>query len=108
MVGHETDIQELRTRLQASRWRMHDTIQRLEDQIYVSQRIKNGVASHPLRWVALAMGVGLVTGAMGPWIMRLTDYKMIRKLPGLAFRIALIAALPAWKMHAFPETPRFE
>ena len=101
MVEHKRDIQELRTELQASRWRMHDTMQRLEDQINLPRRLRTEVAAHPWGWVALTLGVGFIAATTVPWVLRITNYSMVRRLPGLAVKIAVMGALAALQRRAF-------
>ena len=69
MAARESDIQALRTQLQASRWQLHDTIHRLEDQLNVPRRVKTVIAAHPAKWLAVAAAAGLVAARATPWLM---------------------------------------
>lgn len=94
MVAHGSNIQELRTQLQASRWQLHDTIQQLEDKLNVPRRIKNQVAEHPLTWVLLAVGAGMIAAGVVPLILRAGSRGWVRNLVTPALRIAIVATLP--------------
>jgi hypothetical protein len=102
MVEHQRNIQELRTELQASRWRMHDTLRRLEDQINLPRHLKAEVTAHPWRWVALTLGLGFITGATAPWVLRITNSSVVRRLPGLAVKMAIAGVLATLQTRAFP------
>jgi hypothetical protein len=94
MAAHESDIQQLRTQLQASRWQLHDSLQQLEERFNVPQRIKNQVAEHPLKWAALAVGAGAVAASVVPLVLRRGRNQWLRSLLAPALRIAFVSALP--------------
>jgi hypothetical protein len=94
MVAHESNIQELRTQLQASRWLLHDTIQQLEDKLNVPRRIKSQLAEHPFKWVVVAVGAGVIAASLAPLILRAGGKVWARNLVTPVLRIAIVAALP--------------
>lgn len=70
MAAHATnDIQRLRTQLESSRWQMHSGIQRIEDQLNVSKRVRTEFKEHPLKWVVISAGVGLVAAKLVPLLL---------------------------------------
>jgi hypothetical protein len=95
MAARESDIQALRTQLQASRWQLHDTIHRLEDQFNVPRRVKAVVAAHPVKWLALAVAGGLVAARAAPWFMNARSRKWMRRLVSPAVQAVILKALPA-------------
>jgi hypothetical protein len=95
MAARESDIQALRNQLQASRWQLHDTIHRLEDQFNVPRRVKSVVAAHPMKWLALAAAMGLVAARATPWFRHARSTKWMRRLLSPAVQAAMIKALPA-------------
>jgi hypothetical protein len=94
MAAHESDIQELRTQLQASRWQLHDTLQSLEERFNVPRRIKSQVAEHPLKWAALALGAGVIAASVVPLLLRAGNKRWFGSLLAPALRIGLMTALP--------------
>ena len=95
MASRESDIQELRTQLQASRWQMHDNLQRLEDQLNVPRRIKSEVTEHPVKWAAIALGAGIVVAKVVPILMRASGKKWVTQMLAPALRLAFVSAIPA-------------
>jgi len=81
-------------------------MQRLDDQINVPRRLRTEVAAHPWRLVALTLGLGLIAGATVPWALRTSNYAIVRRLPALAVKIAVAAALAALQSRAFPQNSR--
>lgn len=94
MATHEPDIQELRNLLQLSRWQIHDTIHQVEEQLNVSRRIRTEVAEHPLKWVAVALGVGVVATKAVPLLLKVGSKRWLRQLVTSGVRLAAVAALP--------------
>lgn len=95
MAARESDIQRLRNQLQTSRWQLHDTIHRLEDQFNVPRRVKSVVAAHPAKWLALAAALGLVAARATPWFRPARGRNWTRRLLSPAVQAAMIKALPA-------------
>jgi hypothetical protein len=108
MVGRETDIQQLRTALQASRWQMHDNIQKLEEHFNVPRRLRTQLEAHPVKWAALALGCGIALATALPAVARITRRSGLLRLLSPAIRMALMAALPLLKRAAQPRTLNLE
>jgi hypothetical protein len=70
MVADPSNIQELRTRLEVSRWQLYEGIQRLEDRLNVPLRIQTQLAEHPVKWAAVSLGAGIVTAKATPFLLR--------------------------------------
>jgi hypothetical protein len=94
MAANESDIQELRTQLQASRWQLHDTLQQLENRFNVPRRIMSQVAEHPFKWTALAVGAGVIAAGVVPLLFRAGGKRWFGSLLAPALRIGLMTALP--------------
>lgn len=104
MVANQSNIQELRTRLEISRWQLHDGIQQLENRL-------NGTsprtASHrrdprSMRWMALSIGAGLVMVKAMPWLLHGTSRRWFRRMfPGVA-RAALLIGLSMMNQKKIP------
>jgi hypothetical protein len=69
MAAPEQNIQQLRTQLESSRWQMHNGIQRIEDQLNVSKRVRTEFKEHPMKWVAISAGIGLVAAKVIPLLL---------------------------------------
>lgn len=94
MALHQSDIQELRNRLQLSRWQIHDTFHQVEEQLNVPRRIKSEVAQHPVKWLALALGAGVVATKTLPLLMRAAQNRWLRQFITAGVRMAAVSALP--------------
>jgi hypothetical protein len=57
MASRQPDIQELRTRLEASRWQLYDGIQKLEARFNVPRRIRYELSAHPTKWITVSAGL---------------------------------------------------
>ena len=62
-------LQKPRTRLQTSRWQLHDGIHYLESKLNVPRRIRNELVEHPMRWSLAGVVVGLVAVAVPPLVL---------------------------------------
>ena len=69
MAAPANNTQQLRTQLESSRWQMHNGIQKLEDQLNVSRRVRTEFKEHPLKWVAISAGVGLLAAKIIPLLL---------------------------------------
>lgn len=94
MAARESEIQDLRTQLQASRWQLQDGIQHLGSQFNVPRRIRTKLAEHPLTWVAVSVAAGLVAAKVLPSLLRGTGKSWLRGLVPMALRAGAMLALP--------------
>jgi hypothetical protein len=104
MARRELDIQQLRTELQVSRWEMHDNIQKLEDHLNVPRRLMGEFQAHPIKWAALAVGLGIVAATTLPLAARLARTSGLLRLLSPALRMGLVAALPLLKLATHTHT----
>lgn len=80
MVADRSSIQELRTRLEVSRWQVYDGLQRLEDRLNVPRRLQTECKEHLVKWAAVSLGAGFVAAKAAPVLLRLagTPWKLLR------------------------------
>jgi hypothetical protein len=88
------DIQRLRTQLESSRWQMHSGIQRIEDQLNVSKRVRTEFKEHPLKWVAISAGVGLVAAKLIPLLLGGRKRGVMGRMLTPLLRAGAAAAVP--------------
>lgn len=88
------DIQELRTRIEASRWKMYDGIHELEDQFNFSRRIRSEFGQHPLKWTAISAGVGLAAAKLLPLLLGGKQKGWAGRVLSPLVRTAAVAAMP--------------
>jgi hypothetical protein len=94
MVASQSDIQELRTRLERSRWQLHDGIHQLESQLNGTPRLANSShRSSSMRWMAVTMAAGLALVKMMPWLVHGTRQPWFRRLFPAVSRAALLIGL---------------
>lgn len=94
MAAPANDIQRLRTQLESSRWRMHSGIQRIEDQLNVSKRVRTEFKEHPLKWVAISAGVGLLAAKLVPMLLGGRKRGVMGRMLTPLVRAGAAAALP--------------
>jgi hypothetical protein len=93
-MDSRSPIPHLTDRLAASRSALHDSIEQIEDQLNVPKRIRQEVADHPLKWLALAAGVGYAGLRVVPLVLKLTRKTWISALLTPVVKTAAAAALP--------------
>jgi hypothetical protein len=69
MASPAQNTQHLRTQLESSRWQLHNGIQRIEDHLNVSKRVRTEFKEHPMKWVAISAGIGLVAAKVIPLLL---------------------------------------
>lgn len=89
-----SEIQELRTRLEASRWNIHHGLHQLEDKLNVSRRLRSEFKEHPVKWVAVSAGVGLVAAKLLPLLLGGRKRSWFGKMVSPLVRAAAVAAMP--------------
>jgi hypothetical protein len=94
MAAPANDIQRLRTQLESSRWQMHSGIQRIEDQLNVSKRVRAEFKEHPLKWVAISAGVGLVAAKLVPLLLGGKKRGFMGRMLTPLMRAGAAAAMP--------------
>lgn len=96
MAAHTStdDIQELRTQLEASRWKMYDGIHHLEDQFNLSRRIRSEFGEHPVKWIVISAGVGLVAARLLPLLLGGGKKGWAGSVLSPLVRAAAVAAMP--------------
>ncbi|RBP47461.1 hypothetical protein DES53_101258 [Roseimicrobium gellanilyticum] len=94
MAAPANDIQRLRTQLESSRWQMHSGIQRIEDQLNVSKRVRTEFKEHPLKWVAISAGVGLVAAKLIPLLLGSRKRGVMGRMLTPLVRAGAAAAMP--------------
>ncbi len=94
MAAPDRDIQELRTRLESSRWRIHQGLHAVEDKLNVSRKIRTEFKEHPLRWVAVSAGLGLVAAKVVPMLFGGKKQGFLGRLFSPLLRVAATAAIP--------------
>jgi hypothetical protein len=94
MAAPANDIQRLRTQLESSRWQMHSGIQRIEDQLNVSKRVRTEFKEHPLKWVAISAGVGLLAAKLIPLLLGGGKRGAMGRMLTPLLRAGAAAALP--------------
>ena len=94
MAAPANDIQRLRTQLESSRWQMHSGIQRIEDQLNVSKRVRTEFKEHPLKWVAISAGVGLLAAKLVPMLLGGRKRGVMGRMLTPLVRAGAAAALP--------------
>ncbi len=104
MAGRESDIQQLRTELQVSRWQMHDSIQKLEDHLNVPRRLRSELEAHPIKWAALALALGIAAATGLALAARVARRSGLLRLLSPALRVGLVAALPLLKRATHAHT----
>jgi hypothetical protein len=94
MAAPANDIQRLRTQLESSRWQMHSGIQRIEDQLNVSKRVRTEFKEHPWKWVAISAGVGLVAARLIPLLLGGRKGGVMGRMLTPLLRAGAAAAMP--------------
>ncbi len=96
MVANQSNIQELRTRLERSRWQLHEGIQQLESRLNGTPHsvVSNSLhRSSSLRWMALSMAAGLLMVKAMPWLVHGTKRPWFRRLFPAVTKAALLMGL---------------
>ena len=88
------NTQRLRTQLESSRWQMHNGIQRIEDQLNVSRRVRTEFKEHPLKWVAISASVGLIAAKVLPLLLGGRKRSVMGRMLTPVVRAGVAAALP--------------
>lgn len=94
MAAPAQNTQQLRTQLESSRWQMHNGIQRLEDQLNVSRRVRTEFKEHPLKWVAISAGIGLVAAKVLPLLLGGRKRGVMGRMLTPLLRAGAAAAVP--------------
>lgn len=95
MVASQSNIQELRTRLERSRWQLHEGIQQLESRLSggMPQPANTSHRSASVRRMALSMGAGLMLVRLMPWLVHGTKRRWFRRLFPAVTQAALLIGL---------------
>ncbi len=88
------NTQQLRTQLESSRWQMHNGIQRLEEQLNVSRRVRIEFREHPLKWVAISAGVGILAAKVLPLLLGGRKRGVMGNVLSPLVRAGVAAAMP--------------
>jgi len=96
-------VAELTANLNASRAALRHSVTEIEDRLNVPRRIREEVASHPLKWIALGAGVGFAALKAIPLVLRLTRKTWAGALISPLVQTAAAMALPvaADALHRF-------
>jgi hypothetical protein len=94
MAAPANNTQQLRTQLESTRWQMHNGIQRIEDQLNVSKRVRTEFKEHPLKWVAISAGIGLVAAKVIPLLLGGGKRGVIGRMLTPLLRAGAAAAVP--------------
>ena len=94
MAPRQPGIQELRTRLEASRWQLYDSVQRIGEGINIPRRLRSDLADHPIKWAAVSVGAGVVAAQILPWLLRRKGRSWAASILLPAIRTAGVAVIP--------------
>lgn len=89
-----THIAELTSRLHACRTALQHSVGEVEDRINVPRRIRDEIASNPLKWAAIGAGAGLAVLKLLPLALRLTRKTWAGALVSPLVQTAATMALP--------------
>ncbi|MGV3663156.1 MAG: hypothetical protein ACO1TE_23495 [Prosthecobacter sp.] len=101
MAGSPSSIQELRTRLEQSRWQLHDGLSRLEDRLHDPAALSPSPAAilqkaSVSQWAPVALGVGMfVLTSLVPRLPAIGTRPWLRRVLPLAAEAAVVIGL-AW------------
>ncbi|QIF00809.1 hypothetical protein [Roseimicrobium sp. ORNL1] len=73
---------------------MHSGIQRIEDQLNVSKRVRTEFKEHPLKWVVISAGVGLVAAKLIPMLLGGRKRGVMGRMLTPLVRAGAAAAMP--------------
>lgn len=92
---YERRIEALTSEVALSRTRIQRRMAELEEQLDVSQRVRNELSAHPFKWLALSAAGGFVASKLLPVAFRFARRSWVTSLLAPAARIAIAAAAPA-------------
>lgn len=102
MAANQSSIQELRTRLERSRWQLHEGIQQLESRLDGASHHSSLRRKQSMKRMALSIGAGLMMVRAMPWLLNGTSKRWFRRLfPGVA-RAALLIGLTMMNEKKLP------
>ena len=93
-MAHDERIDEIRTKLEASRWDVFCGLEDLNRQLDFGARIRQSIRTEPWKWIAAVAVTGIVAGRLAPILVRRSAKGWASRLGSQVARHAVAAAVP--------------